>query len=503
MMEYEEAEPNPEHLIRSIAEQGYSFESSLADLIDNSISAEATGVEVLIDMDQEPFTLFLADNGTGMSERILKSSMQFPSSSPAMDRNETDLGRFGLGMKTASFSQTRIFTVLSRERGTTKYSGRTWDVDYLKHKKKWHLIINTEDEVETLLENYQKISDEFLSGIKEFSANTIVIWKGLYKFEEYLDPSNRKRALQQQLNEITVDHLSLVFHRFLERKQEPVQIRVNNKQISPFDPFPPSNAGVRKIESKRKSFFKDKVKLEGFVLPAHSIDEAKTGVSKWTTKNSSLTDMEGIYVYRADRIIIFGGWNGLIRKGPRLQLARLRVDVGNKVDHLLHLNVSKSQITIPHDLKLGFAQYVNELKAEAEREFHNRGIRKLAGDVSQQNEQLVTRSACSKGTLLEINPSFPILEDLAGSLSKEQQSKLKILLRMVNTLINKVRQTHEKIDFPSSSEGTEDISASNLRNAVHALLKRGWTEEQVRADFIAHLGYSDDSMPSALFKATK
>ena len=214
-MEYEEAPPNPEHLIRSIAEQGYSFESSLADLIDNSISAEATGVEVLIDMDQKPFTLFLADNGTGMSESVLKSNMQFPSSSPTMDRNETDLGRFGLGMKTASFSQTRKFTVLSRERGTTKYSGRTWDVDYLKQKKKWHLIINTENEIETLLENYQKISDEFLSGIKDFRANTIIIWKGLYKFEEYLDPSNRKRALQQQLNEITVDHLSLVFHRFL------------------------------------------------------------------------------------------------------------------------------------------------------------------------------------------------------------------------------------------------------------------------------------------------
>jgi hypothetical protein len=498
-MNYEEAEPNPEHLIRSIAEQGYSLESSLADLIDNSISAEATGVEVLIDMEQEPFTLFLADNGSGMTENTLKSSMQFPSSSPVLERVETDLGRFGLGMKTASFSQTRTFTVLSRERGASIYKGRTWDVDYLKRKKKWHLIVNTKDEVERILSNYHKISADHLGNIKDFSANTIIIWKGLYKFEEYLDRSNRKKALQQQLNEVTVDHLALVFHRFLERKKDKISIRVNNKQINPFDPFPPSDLGVRKIESKRRSFFKDKVKLEGFVLPACSIDEARTGVSKWTTKKASLTDMEGIYIYRADRIIIYGGWNGLIRKGPRLQLARLRVDVGNKVDHLLHLNVSKSQITIPHDLKLGFAEYVNELKLEAEREFHNRGIRKLAGDVSRQNEQLVTRIACSKGTLLELNPNFPILKELTGSLSSEQRSKLALLLRMLTTLINKVRQTHEKKEFLESGDGKEEISASNLKNAVHNLLKIGWTEDQVRTDFLDQLGYSEESIPGNLF----
>jgi hypothetical protein len=112
----EVAEPNPEFLIKSIAEQGYSLESSLADLMDNSVSANANKIEVLIKMEQEPFTLFLADNGNGMDEETLKASMQFPSNSPEKERNVSDLGRFGLGMKTASFSQTRCFTVLSKKR---------------------------------------------------------------------------------------------------------------------------------------------------------------------------------------------------------------------------------------------------------------------------------------------------------------------------------------------------------------------------------------------------
>ncbi|MDC0313292.1 ATP-binding protein [bacterium] len=499
-MKYEEAEPNPEHLIRSISEQGYSFESSLADLIDNSISAEATGVEILIDMDKEPFTLFLSDDGTGMSESVLKSSMQFPSSSPAFNRDKDDLGRFGLGMKTASFSQTRSFTVLSRKKGDQNFSGRTWDVDYLKKKEKWHLIVNTKEEVESLLEDYQKISGEYLGEIENFTANTIVVWKGLYKFEDYLNAENRKKALQKQLNEVTADHLSLVFHRFLERRKLALRIRVNNKQISPFDPFPPTGSGVRKIESKRRSFFQDSVKLEGFVLPAHSVNEAKSGVSKWTTKKRSLTDMEGIYVYRADRIIIYGGWNGLIRKGPRLQLARLRVDVGNKVDHLLHLNVSKSQITIPHDLKVGFEHYVNDLKIEAEREFHNRGIRKLSNDDSQNKEQLFKRIACSKGTLVELNENYPIINDLKNSLSKKQQTKLTLLFRMVNTMINKTRLTHETDEFLSNADNSSGVSEASLKEAISLFSKLGWSEQQIRTNFITELGFNEDSVPSELFK---
>ena len=112
------ANPNPENLIKSIAEQGYSLETALADLIDNAITANADKVEILTDTNNEPYTLFLADNGDGMSKNLLKQSMQFPSESPENNRNHADLGRFGLGMKTASFSQTRRFTVISRPKET-------------------------------------------------------------------------------------------------------------------------------------------------------------------------------------------------------------------------------------------------------------------------------------------------------------------------------------------------------------------------------------------------
>ena len=159
--EYEDASPNPEYLIKSIAEQGYSLETALADLIDNSISALANKIEVLTDVSsKECLKMFIVDNGNGMTEKELIQNLQFPSSSVEKKRKETDLGRFGLGLKTASFAQTRKFTVISRKKGEV-YNARTWDVDYLKRTGKWRVIVNTDSEIDEYLKEYRSCSDNY------------------------------------------------------------------------------------------------------------------------------------------------------------------------------------------------------------------------------------------------------------------------------------------------------------------------------------------------------
>jgi hypothetical protein len=497
----EVADPNPEYLIKSIAEQGYSLESSLADLMDNSVSANADKLEVLIKMDEEPFTLFIADNGDGMNEELLKVSMQFPSKSPEDTRHTLDLGRFGLGMKTASFSQTRCFTVLSRKKGTKKYFGRTWDVNYLKQVGKWRLLINTEEEIQKLITQYRSLSEGHINRFENFEANTIVVWKGLYKFENYLEEANRQNALKKQISEVTTDYLSLVFHRFMERKVNPLNIRINNNRITPFNPFPSVN-DFRPIEYKQKNFSTDTIKIEGFVLPSRSIDESQSGISIWTTKNRGLMDMEGIYIYRADRLIYFGGWNGLIKKVPRLQLARLRVEVGNSVDHLLHLNVAKSQVVIPYDLITAFEKYIEELKIEAEREFFNKGIRRFSNNRSEDNVQLFERKASNKGTLLELNNNFPLLRTLRDGLKKEQLTKLNIVIRMINTRINHIRQTHEEKPFVGIEE-KDGLSLKDLINCVKELNESGLSSEQIKSDILPNLGYTEGSLPREIVQLLK
>jgi hypothetical protein len=497
-LQYEDVTPNPEYLIKSISEQGYSLETALADLIDNSISAHATKIEILINTDEEPFTLFLADNGDGMDEKTLKLSMQFPSTSPDGERENIDLGRFGLGMKTASFSQTRKFTVLSRKIGTEKYYGRTWDLGLLKEHG-WKLLVNTDEEIDTILEKYKTQSSEKFESFEDYSPNTIIVWNGLYKFQDYLEESNRQYALQLEIEETLRGHLSLIFHRFMEAENNPLQIRVNNKQLKPFNPFPISEQDFRSVEFKQRRFGDDSIKLEGFVLPSRSIDETKESINTiWTTKYRSLTDMEGIYLYRANRIILFGGWNGLIRKVQKLQLARLRVDIGNSVDHLLHLNVAKSQVIIPHDLKEAFEKYINDLKSEATKEFYNRGIKKYPVK-KEKHYSLFERKASNKGTRLEINDDFPLIEMINEELSLDGQSKLKMLLKMVDTEINNIRQTHEDRVF-LGIEKENEISEDELLATVHALLKNGIEKSIIKKEILPKLGYKMDSFPIEIKK---
>ena len=498
---FEVAEPNPEYLIKSIAEQGYSLESSLADLMDNSITANADKIEVLIKMDQQPFILFVADNGDGMSEEDLKKNMQFPSKSPEDTRHILDLGRFGLGMKTASFSQTRCLTVLSRKKGTESYSGRTWNVDYLKKVGKWQLLINTEEEIQKLVSQYIILSKGYLNRLEKFEANTIIIWDGLYKFENYLEIENRQHAIKKQITEVTSDYLSLVFHRFMERKLKPLQIRINNNTIASFNPFP-QVTDFRSIEYKQKNFSTDTIKIEGFVLPSRSIEESQSGISIWTTKNRSLMDMEGIYIYRTDRLIHFGGWNGLIKKVPRLQLARLRVEVGNSVDHLLHLNVAKSQIVIPHDLKIAFEKYIEALKIEAEREFFNKGNPKFSNNRIKDNMQLFERKASSKGTVLELNNNFPLLKILKEELKKEQLTRLNMVIRMINTKINHIRQTYEEKSFVGIEE-KDGLSLNDLILCLNELKKNGFSSKQIKNDILPNLGYTEESLPPEVIQILK
>lgn len=484
---YELANPNPEFLIKSIAEQGYSLETALADLMDNSITANGTRIEVLTKVNAEPFILFIADNGDGMDKASLKKNMQFPSKSPEDTRDISDLGRFGLGLKTASFSQTRIFTVLSRKKGSDKFFGLTWDVNHLKKSGKWEMIINSEVEISNIIKQYTSISKEHLNNSSEFIPNTIVVWKGLYKFENYVNEKNKQDALKEEITNSTSEYLSIVFHKFMERQNNRLQIRINNTIVNPFNPFPAENSNLRALEPLQKEFGNDFVKIQGFILPNTSIkDDSNT----WTPKNKSLIDMEGLYIYRADRLILFGGWNGLIKKMPRLQLGRLKIDIGNKVDHLFHLNVAKSQINIPHDLKNAFLRAIVDLKTEAQKEFFNHGLKSFKQRPTEHSSELFYKTATNKGVLLRINDEFPLLKSLKSSLNSNQNAELNFILKMSSNLINKVRQV-DNIQITGDTE-KDGISTVEIVKSIKELLNLGLTKEQIKKDILPNLGLKDN-----------
>lgn len=499
MRKFEIAKPNPEFLIKSIAEQGYSLETAIADLMDNSISAGAFNIEILTDLENEPFKLFITDDGCGMTFEELLGNMQFPSTSPENKRVTNDLGRFGLGLKTASFSQTRKFTVLSRKRGQKYYSGLTWDVGYLKESGEWRLIVNDKDDISSLLNQYRKLSDSHLGQFVGYEPNTIIVWDGLYKFESFLSGETKKNALYSEISSNTSEYLSIVFHRFLENEIEPVKVRINNEIVKPFNPFPKldSISKVRSLGPKFGELSYEKLKLEGFVLPNISISESKQGVNIWTPLNRSLMDMEGIYVYRSNRLILFGGWNGLIKRNSKLQLARLMVDVGNNVDHLLHLDVAKSKIDIPYDLKNAFLRVIEKLKEEAEKEFHNHLISTVVSSPRRVNtNNLFLKVPTNRGISVIINQDFPLLTNLKSTLKKDQIAMLNFILRVCTTSLNSVNQ-NEKCEFVGDDK-VDGINVEEVKLSILTLIEMGINKDTIKSTYLPALNINLQNIPSEI-----
>jgi len=499
-LDYEEANPNPEYLIKSIAEQGYSLETAIADLIDNSISAEADKIEILTDVgNKECLKMFIVDNGNGMSEKQLIKNLQFPSSSVDEERIETDLGRFGLGLKTASFSQTRKFTVITRNQGKA-YHARTWDVDYLKDTGKWRIIVNTNDEINQYIKEYKSCSDNYQKQFENLDPNTIIVWHGLYKYERFINIENRANSLIEDLSKGTIEYLGIVFHRFLQRSSSTLAIRINHHLVKPFDPFPVvERTDLRSLGVYEKIFNGDIFKVEGFVLPASAIKESKQS-GGWITPNKNLMDLEGLYIYRGDRIIHFGSWNGLLKRSSNLKLARLRVNVGNINDDLLQLNVAKSKISIPYELKLGFLKMLASLKEEAKKEYFNHGIRNYKASSNKINtETLFTRYHTSKGAKLLLNTDYPGIDLFLNSLSQDQQAEFKIVLRSINTQINKMKDVLTESDFIGVEE-KDQLSLSSLVKYIKKLKKLNLPKSKMIQIALTDLGFTRNNLPKEIKK---
>ena len=222
-MRYADMPPYAPTLMESTRAIGYSIEAAIADIIDNSIAANAAR----IDIDFFPIGqsyISILDDGHGMSEAELISAMQYGSRSPLDTREESDLGRYGLGMKTASLSQCRILTVISKQNGTV--AGAQWNLNHIKQAESWSLIVLNESEVKDF-PNWDKLNS-YLNG-------TLVVWQDLDKFG--IGENDIAAAFTRKMNLIR-DHLSLVFHRYLsgEPGLKKTDIRMNDLSIVPQDP---------------------------------------------------------------------------------------------------------------------------------------------------------------------------------------------------------------------------------------------------------------------------
>ena len=350
---YKENIPKADMLMGSMRSMGYSFESAIADVSDNSISAGCSFVSILFPTD--PFqkqAVGILDDGCGLSREELFEAMCYGSSSAEATRNESDLGRFGLGLKAASLSQCRVLTVASMQDGVV--CAYSWDYNYILKHKKWYVNELTEEEIADLpyIENLKD------TGSQNGSA-TLVIWEDFDVLSK--SSSGQVFSTLRELSNKVQEHVSLIFHRYISAKK--LTMWVNNAKVQAQDPFleyPGSKTTIKKVRTvalRDSQGIERLIEVQPFVLPFATdlTDKDKKllgGIENLRTK-------QGFYIYRNKRLIIWGTWFGL-KKNELTKNARVRVDIPNSLDDIWGIDIKKQNATIPKAIQNQLKKTVEE-----------------------------------------------------------------------------------------------------------------------------------------------
>lgn len=411
-MRYTDMPPYAPTLMESTRAIGYSIEAAIADIIDNSVAAKAGRVDIDFFPIGEAYISIL-DDGCGMSEARLISAMQYGSKDPLEEREEYDLGRYGLGMKTASLSQCRILTVITKQNGVV--SGAQWNLDHVKKAESWSLIILDNTEFDKY-PSYNKLAS--------LENGTLVIWQDLDKFA--IGENDIAEAFSRKMTLIR-EHLSLVFHRYLSGEQglKKLDIRMNELSITPHDPFL-SKKSTQLMDEETIIVRGSKVRVKPYILPH---------ISKLTQKElkelggkEGLRKQQGFYVYRNKRLLVWGTWFRLMRQGDLSKLARVQVDIPNSLDDLWTLDIKKSTATPPEDVKQNLAVIIDKISEGSKRTWTYRGKKETRDDVIHMWNRMVSREG---GIFYEINADYPMIEALVSEYPGIR-SKLDVLLKQIS-----------------------------------------------------------------------
>jgi hypothetical protein len=394
--------PSARRLIRSLRDLGYDFAAAVADLIDNSIAAGATFVTVDVEFDGDDSAVRIVDNGSGMTPSELREAMRYGAE---RDYSEGDLGKFGLGLKTASMSQCQRLSVATRASPSrVDITTYCWDLAHIEKTNRWEILP-------------LGVGPKSREALKK-TTGTVVLWQKLDRILGYKHPYGemaRKRLLYmcRQLE----DHLAMVFHRFLsgEVPRKRLKIVINGNPVQPWDPYCRKEVNTKSLSPVTipidEEGVKGEIRLEPFVLPHKekfstpvAFAEA-SGPTKWNRQ-------QGFYIYRANRMIQGGGWCNLRTIDEHTKLARIALSFSPKLDEAFKINVAKMKVQLPQQIREQIEQAVTpvlKIAQETYRKSSTLSDSKARGSVIQVGS---TKSASGMGMTPHGSKRLWTLDDL-------------------------------------------------------------------------------------------
>jgi hypothetical protein len=356
--------PDPTRLAEMLGSVGHTMPSAVADLIDNSITFDATEINITFGRPDAGHGrwMAIADNGAGMSSERLEDAMRIGGNS---DYSDNSLGKYGFGLKGASWSQTKVFTVVTKEDGRAAHH-LTWDAHDMGD---WEVKSDP-------LEPWER------SAIALKKHGTVVLWKDMKPPQaaaalKGLDPYSFEIAVLGR-------HLALVFHRFIEGRangRKRVSIRINGVPIAANNPV--GHPLVRAYDLKPVKIPTEsgegRVQVQAFLLPSEeeieihhkaegpeAIKNALDRIGLYGKRNES----QGLYIYRHSRLIKWGGWAQMWETNDeKTKLARVVVDFDKALDDVLKLNISKQTVQLPQQLQAEIKKLADVARKDSQKKF--------------------------------------------------------------------------------------------------------------------------------------
>ena len=423
MPKTESSNPSAEAMVLSLRAMGYDLSTAIADLIDNSISANETNIHVDFSWNEGSPWILISDDGDGMSESELKRAMKPGSQSPNKKRDIDDLGRFGLGLKTASWSQCKKMTVLTSKAG--KYSNRCWDLEHVVSKDKWELILDLPSKSLELL----------LKRLKENDKGTAVLWENLDRIigdftgGDDESESSMKNNFQEKMVNTVKSHLEMVFHRYLSGRGAK-HIFVGAFNCEPWDPFLSLHESTEEISTEK--YQDDKIVITPYILPHSSKmteleKEEAQGPNGWALQ-------QGFYVYRQKRMIICGGYLDLgLKTMDHHRLCRIKVDITNDLDHEWRVDVKKATASPPLMYRGQLLRIAESTREKSSKRYRARTTVRSGPGKRSQNDDIWHRKIIGTKYLYKINRKSPAIEHL------RRESGLKV--SDLNSILHLVERT--------------------------------------------------------------
>lgn len=461
-----EAQPKASSMIETFRAIGYSLETAVADIIDNSISAKAKNIYINRIWKGGKSVITIKDDGVGMNSSDLIQAMRPGFQNPLDTRETTDLGRFGLGLKTASFSQCRKLTVLSKK---VDYSSVywSWDLDYVAATDKWELLKWIPQGYETELDNQP--------------SGTMVIWTDLDRILS-LNTSetddNAHRKFSESLDKVK-RHIEMTFHRFIEEKD--VKIHWCGHEIKPWNPF---CANETKTQEKPTDNLYGGVTVKGYVLP-HKNNFSSEQAYKQAEGINGWAAQQGFYVYRGKRLLLAGDWLGIRRKEECFKLVRIQIDLPNTLDSDWHIDIKKSRAYPPSKCRDQLEAYAKSVCNNGLEVYKHRGkiLKQRAGTSFQP---LWLEKKKDDNWYFVVNRENPIIQSLKQSAKDNPEKAIETLLKFIeesmptkSVYINEAK-SDEKQKTPFSDFDT-DVIKGILRQMYQNRLDEGLSENQAKS----------------------